>query len=149
MTHFAAQGFLISGLQFAKTDVGDSGHVGHLSCFHRENHGVLPSIIHRDVLSGLEEAQFTNLFGTHAAGREVGYTSAVENQAHVGDVHVFAEHGQAHGADLFDFGIRKSQDNIQVVNHQVQHDVDVQTACAEHAHPVNFEEQRLGDDLAR
>ena len=36
----------------------------------------------------------------------------------------------------------KREDDIQIVNHEIQHDIDIQAARREHAQPVYFEEKR-------
>lgn len=55
-----------------------------------------------EVLVGLEETEFANLLGGDAAGGEVGDAAGVEFDAHVGDVGLGREDGQADGADFAD-----------------------------------------------
>ena len=56
--------------------------------------------VEREVLVGLEEAEFADLLGRDAAGGEVGYAAGVEFDADVGDVGFVGEDWQADGADF-------------------------------------------------
>ncbi len=55
----------------------------------------------------------------------------------------------ASGPDFLRHGFGERQDDVQIVNHQVEHDVHVEAARAELAHAVDFEEKRGGHDLGQ
>src|ERR1039458_4501817 len=58
---------------------------------YREDEHLLPSIVDRDILPGLEEAQLAHALRGNAAGREVSHASRFELQPHIGDVHFAGE----------------------------------------------------------
>lgn len=75
---------------------------------------------------GLEEAEFADLFGGDAAGGEVGDAAGFELDANVCDVGFAGEDGQADGADLANWRMGEGEDDVEVVNHEVEDDVDVE-----------------------
>ena len=81
----------------------------------------------------LEEAELADLLGGDAAGGEVGDAAGFELDADVGDVDLGREDGQANGADLADGRLRQREDDVEIVNHQVEDDVDVERARGEDA----------------
>ena len=113
----------------------------------REDGGFLLLVIERDVLVRLEEAQLADAFGGDAAGRQIRDAAAGKSQAHIGDVHFVRQNGDAGGPDLFRHRARQVEHDVQIVNHQIEHDVHVQAARAEQAQAVNFEEERQPHDL--
>ena len=98
---------------------------------------------------GLEEAEFADLLGTDAAGGEVGDAAGFELYADVGDVYFFREDGEADGSDFADGGVGEREDDVEVVDHEVEDDVDVERAGGEDAEAVGLEEhgvvEALGD----
>ncbi len=75
---------------------------------------------------GLEEAELADLLGGDAGGGEVGDAAGVELEADVGDVGFGGEDGQADGADFADGGVGEGEDDVEVVDHEVEDDVDVE-----------------------
>ena len=75
---------------------------------------------------GLEETEFADLLGGDAAGGEVGDAAGFELDADVGDVGLAGEDGEADGADLSDGGVGEREDDVEVVDHEVEDDVDVE-----------------------
>ncbi len=92
---------------------------------------------------GLEEAELADLLGGDAGGGEVGDAAGGELDADVGDVGFGGEDGQADGADLFDGGVGEGEDDVEVVDHEVEDDVDVEGARGEDAEAVGLEEHGL------
>jgi len=74
---------------------------------------------------GLEEAELADLLGGDAAGGEVGDAAGLELDADVGDVDFFREDGEAYRADFADGGVGEGEDDVEVVDHEVEDDVDV------------------------
>ncbi len=109
-----------------------------------ERRGSLLCVVDRDVLERLEEPQFSDFVGGDAAGGEVGDAAVFEFEANVGDVHFGGEDGDTGGADLFERGAGEGEDDIEVVDHQIEHDVHIEAAQCEYAHAVNFEKQGEG-----
>src|SRR5262249_25229031 len=113
------------------------------------DHRIFAAVVERDVLLGLEKTQFADTLGGDAAGGEVGDTSGFEFDANVGNVYFAGQDREADGANLFDRRVHEGQHDVEVVNHQVEDDVDVERARREHAEPVNFEKHGAGDDRKR
>ena len=44
--------------------------------------------------------------------------------------------------------LHQRQDDVEVVDHQVEHDVDVEAALGKRAEPMHFDEPRRGDAAA-
>ena len=92
---------------------------------------------------GLKQAELADLFGGDAAGGEVGNAARLELNADVGDVDLAREDGQADGADLADGRIGEREDDVEVVDHEVEHDIDVERARGKDAEAVRLEEHRF------
>src|SRR6266536_5013112 len=98
---------------------------------------MLLAVIERDIFLGLEQAQLADPLGRDTAGGEVGDASAAELEAHIADVHLPGKDGYSGCADFFEFGLADQvQHYIQIVNHQVEHDIDVEASRAEQIEPV-------------
>jgi hypothetical protein len=97
----------------------------------------------------LEEAQLADLLGGDAGGREVGDAAGFELQADVGDIDVRREHGEADGAEFADGRLCECEHDVEVVNHEVEHDIDVERARREDGEPVDFEEEWTAEQLLR
>ena len=104
---------------------------------------LLAGEVEREVLVRLEEAELADLLGGDAAGGEVGDAAGGELEADVGDVDLAGEDGQADGADLVDGGVGEGEDDVEVVDHEVEDDVDVERARGEDAEAVGLEEHGL------
>ncbi len=100
----------------------------------------LACVVDRDILVRLKEAQFADAFGTDAAGGEVGDASGFKLDAHVGNVGRGGKHRQADGADFFNGRFDESEDDIEVMDHEVEDDVDVQRSRGEDAEAVGLKE---------
>ena len=61
-------------------------------------------------------------------------------QAHVGDIHLGREDGQADGADFDHLRFGEGEHDIEVVDHEVEHDVDIEGARGKDAEPVHLKE---------
>ncbi len=101
---------------------------------------LLTGEVEREVLVGLEEAELADLLGGDAAGGEVGDAAGGELEADVGDVGLAGEDGKADGADLLDRRRDEREDDIEVVNHEVEDDIDVEGARREDAEAMCLKE---------
>ena len=54
--------------------------------------------------------------------------------------------GKPDGAHFLHRRLGEGQHDIEIVNHQVEHDVDIERARSEDAQPVHFEKHWLGED---
>ena len=99
--------------------------------------------VDRHVALALEEADLPNLIPADAARREVGDAAVLEPQPRVGDVHPRRQHRHADGLDALDLARDDAQDQIEVVNHQVEDDVDVEAAAELRAEAMHLDEARI------
>ena len=91
-------------------------------------------------MAGLEEAQLADLLGGDAGGGEVGDAAGFELDADVGDIDFAGEDREADGAELADGRVGELEDDVEVVDHEVEDDVDVERARGEDAETVGLEE---------
>jgi len=103
---------------------------------------VLTGVIYRDVLVRLEEAQLADAFCADAAGGEIGDAAGFKFQANVGNIGMAGEDGQADGTDFLKARLRHLEDDVEVVDHEVEDDVDVERARGEDAEAMTLEEHR-------
>ncbi len=104
---------------------------------------ILPGVVNGDVLVGLEEAELPDALGADAAGGEVGDAAGLELHADVGDVHFARENGQANGADFAHRGVDKAEDDVEIVDHEVEDDIDIERAGREDAEAVRLKKHGL------
>src|SRR5208337_2302619 len=88
--------------------------------------------------------QFADALGGNAAGGEVGDAAGGEFQTHIRNIHFARQNRQADGADFLDRRFGEGEDDVEIVDHQIEHDVDIERARSEHAQPVHFEKHGLG-----
>lgn len=74
----------------------------------------------------LEEAQFADALGADATGSEVGDAAGFELDTHVGDVGFGGEDGEADGANFADLRFCEGKDDVEIVDHEVEDNVDVE-----------------------
>src|SRR6185437_2892895 len=129
------KGFAAQDGKLLETDVAS---------LNREADRVLPLVIDRNVLTWLKQAEFANFLGRNAAGRQVRDTSACESKPDVSNVHSRGEDRNSGCPDLVRHLFRKAQDDVKIVDHQVEHNVDIETSRREDTEAVNFEEKRNG-----
>lgn len=89
---------------------------------------------------GLEETQFADLLGGDAAGSEVCNAAGFEFDTNVGDVGFGRENGKPYGADFADGRVGEAENNIEVVDHEIKDDVDIERSRGEDAEAMGLEE---------
>ena len=102
--------------------------IDFLPFMHGEGHRLLPAVIERDVLARLEEAQLADALGRDTARGEIGDTARGESKANVGDVDLSGEDGDTGGANLLGGCADQVKHDIEIVDHEIEHDVDVEAA---------------------
>src|SRR5712672_1695058 len=91
----------------------------------------------------LKKTQLAHALGRYAARGDVGDGAGSEIEARVRDIHLVGQDGYA---DRFYFRhrrIHERQQDIQVMNHDVIHYVNIQAARREYAEAVNFKVKRV------
>ena len=66
-----------------------------------------------------------------SAGLGARRNEDIELDADAGNVHLWRENRQADGAHLADFGLGKGEHDVEVVNHQIEHYIDIEGAGRE------------------
>ena len=59
------------------------------------------------------------------------------------------QHRHADRLDRLDLGVDERQHDVEIVNHQVEDDVDVEAALGKRAEPVDLDEARIGQQRPR
>jgi hypothetical protein len=115
-------------------------HLGYYDGIDFDRKKLLAGEVEREVLAGLEKAELSDLLCRNTAGGEVGNTAGGKLDANVGDVDLAREDGQPDGADFVNGRLRHCKDDVEVVDHEIQHDVDVERTRREDAEPVRLKE---------
>ena len=97
----------------------------------------------------LKEAHLANFFRGDAAGGEIRDGAGSEFQARVRDVDFVGDHGNSDGAEIGDGRIEKREENVEIVNHEVVDDVDIEAARRKNAEAMNFEKEWARDNFFR
>ena len=108
-------------------------------------HHLLLVEIHGQVAARLEDAHPPHVLHGDAAHRDVGGAAVGEHDAGIGDVGQGGNHRRAGGEDLVDVRVDDGEDDVDVVDHQVEHHVHVRAPLLEHGQPVRLDEQRVGE----
>ena len=96
-----------------------------------------------------KKRRLADTLAADAARGQVGDASIVETDAGVGDIHAFAEYRDP---DRFNRRRRRPaqiEEQIQVVNHQVEYDIDVEAASGKLRQTMHLNEARRRDEPAR
>ena len=101
---------------------------------------ILTGVVNGNVLMRLEESELADPFRADATGGEVGDASGFELDADVGDVHLWGKDGQADSMQVSHGRMRKIEDDVEVVDHQVEDHVNIESPWGEDAETVGFEE---------
>src|SRR5207244_11117473 len=98
--------------------------------------------IRGNVEVGLEHAQLAHRRPAYAARRQVGDTAVGELDARVGDVDVARQYAESAGADVDRLGARQRTGQIDVMDHEIEHDVDVRAALLEAGEALRLDARR-------
>src|SRR5579885_388198 len=105
------------------------------------------SVVNGAVVLRLEEAHLANLLRADARGRDVRDRAGRKFDARVRGVHAVRQDWQADGANVRHLGLAadEPEDYVEVVDHQVEHHVNVERARGELADAVNLEIDGVAD----
>ena len=109
---------------------------------------LLRGVVDRHVRRRLEEADLPHAIAADAAGRQVGDAAVGEPQPRVGDVDAAVSTGTPTASIDSTSDCDQRQHDVEVVNHQIEHDVDVEAALGKRAEPMDFDEPRIGRGAA-
>ncbi len=100
--------------------------------------------VEREVAVGLEDPEPSHPVARHARGGHVGHHAALELDPRIGHVEVLREHRDARGAHVDGLGAAgEVQDQVEVVDHEVEHHGDVGAAGLEGGEALALEVQRM------
>src|SRR5439155_2662265 len=91
-----------------------------------------------------ERADFPHPLGADAADRQVGHAAAFEAKPGVGDIFGRAEYRNAHRVHTHDGRLDEGQDDIEIVNHEIEHHADIGAARGVRREAVGLNEARFG-----
>jgi len=116
------------------------GRRGGRRVIHADDEDVAAGVVDGDVLAWLKEAQLAHSLGGDAGGGEVGHATGFELDADVGDVDFGREDGQADGADFAHGRGGKGKNDVEVVDHEVEDDVNIEGTGREDAEAMRLKE---------
>ncbi len=96
----------------------------------------------RNIRVVLKQTQLAFGFEAHAACGCIGDAAVRESQARIGDIDLVGKYAGADRIDRHHRRAHDTQDQIDVVNHQVEHHVDVRAAILERREPRRLDETR-------
>ena len=99
-------------------------------------------VVEREIRVLLKHADFSQLLGRNARDGDVRDAAVFKTQPRVGDVLAAAQHGYTDGIDTLQRRADEVQDDLDVVDHQVEHNADFDAAVRIRREPVRFDETR-------
>lgn len=119
-----------------------------VSHFQPKTLNLLLLIVHRIVtLVRQEDAQLPHLLRGHARGREVCNAPGLQGYSGVGYVDSRREHADTGGPDFRDGAVIQGMQYLEVMDHQVEHDIDIQAPGRENRQSMNLDEAGLPFNL--
>src|SRR5262245_23364934 len=112
-----------------------------------ERHHLLFGVIERVIFIRLKDAELAQPLAGDAAGGDVGDAPVGELEPGVGQIDLRRQYGDADRFEFDDVASDQAGDDVQLVNHQIHHHVDVERARRKDAHPVGLEKPRAFDAL--
>ena len=102
---------------------------------------IVRRVVNHDIVARLKEAHLANLFRPDARGSYVRDGARRKFNPRIRGVNSIRENGNTDGVHVGNVDIAANQplDNVEIVNHQIEHDVDVQRARRELSNAMNFE----------
>src|SRR5215213_9092897 len=106
--------------------------------------GVTSSVVHGDIIMRLKETHLANLFRADTRGSDIGDRAGSEFKPRIGRIHTARQHGNADGPHIRHFHLAsdKPLHYVQIVNHQIQHDIYIERARGKLADAVYLEIER-------
>ncbi len=105
----------------------------------------LRGIVDRDVRVVLKPADLPHTVSADAACRQVRDTARGEAQPHVGNVYPIGQHRNANGFNRRHLGIDDREDDVEVMNHHIEDDIDIKAAVGKRPKPMDFDKFRSAD----
>lgn len=96
----------------------------------------------------LKEAHFADAFCTNSAGSKVCDATGFELDAHIGNVDLRREDGQADGMEIADRRLDEAKYDIEIVDHEVENDIYIERAGSEDTEAMDLKKQRPMNDGA-
>ena len=90
----------------------------------------------------LKNADLAEAFGTDAARGDVGDTAILKPDPCVGDVFAARQHGYADGIDRGDGRVHEMQNDLEVMDHEIKNDPDVEAALGKGRETMALDELR-------
>ncbi len=100
-------------------------------------------VIEREIGVLLEDANLAHALRTDAAGSDVGDAAVLETQARIRDILAAAQHRHADGLDRLHGRAHEMEDDLEIVNHEIEHDADIGAAIRIRGEAMRLDETRM------
>ena len=87
------------------------------------------------------------LLRTDAARSDIGDAAVLETQSRICDVFAAAQNRHADGIDRLNRRTDEMQNDLEIVDHQIEHDADVGAAIRVRRKPMRLDETRMSQTL--
>src|SRR2546426_12544794 len=89
----------------------------------------------------LKETHLANLFGAHARRGDVGHRARGKFESRICRINLVSQNGNADRVQINYFNLLAYQPlhNVEIMNHEIEHDIDIQRARRKLAHSMNLE----------
>src|SRR5215475_9048623 len=108
---------------------------------------ILIGIIEQNILIALSHRQRADLLLRGPAGSDRGQAATGKPDLHVRHIFDIGRYRGAHGANAMRAGANEIEHDVEVMNHQVEHDPIVFDTCLEGTHAPALDENRVSDDV--
>src|SRR6186713_18362 len=96
---------------------------------------------------GLKKTKLAGFLVAYPTGRQICHTPILELDTNVGDVGPARKDRNPDGAHLCDGRSNQVQHDIEIMDHQIKDDVDIQTPRSESGQTMDFKKLRFGGHL--
>src|SRR6185437_16207109 len=109
---------------------------------HADARYILPRVINRNIFTRLEKTQFAHALRGNTARGQIRHRARLKFNACMRDIYFLCQHGNTHGMNVAYRRVDEPKQNIQVMNHHVEHHIHVQAARRKNSQAVHLEKQR-------
>ena len=100
-------------------------------------------IIEREISVLLKNADLAHPLRTDAAGSDICDTAILKSHPRVRDIFAAAQDRHTDSVDGLHGRAHEVQNNLEIVNHEIEHDADVRAAFRIRREPVRFDKARM------
>ena len=109
-----------------------------LQCGYIDAKDILAGVVDGNVLVWLKKADFADALRTNAAGGEVRDTAGRKLNANIGDIDLRGQDRKPNRMQLANRGLSPVENNVKIMNHEIEHDIDIERSGRENTEPMNL-----------